>query len=141
MDLKGNLSTEHQQPGDAKRPDSATLDKNRTPEDEQSERGQRAFIAGNGEVHGSGAGAGGGNLREDYDDEQASGGGDLTRASASHDEEKRQNHEAVHSRSGLSDGGAHDGLENQIHQAVENQSTVSPEDYPERNTMRDADKG
>ena len=68
MDLKGNLSTEHQLPGDAKRPDSATLDKHRTQEDEGSDRGQRPFIAGNGEVPGSGAGAGGGNLREDFDD-------------------------------------------------------------------------
>jgi len=118
MDLKGNLSTEHQLPGDAKRPDSATLDKNRTPEDENSERGERAFIAGNGEVRGSGAGAGGGNLREDYDDEQASGGGDLTESPE-----------------------VNDGEEDQIHQAVENQSTVSPDDYPEKNSMSQADKG
>ena len=117
MDLKGNLSTEHQRPGDAKRPDSATLDKGRTPEDENSERGRRAFIAGNGEVHGSGAGAGGGNLREDYDDEQASGGGDLTRAPA------------------------HPGLEDEIDKAVDNQSSVTPDDYPEKNGMGQADKG
>jgi hypothetical protein len=117
MKLPGNLSTEHQLPGDAKRPDSATLDKNRTPEDERSDRGERAFIAGNGEVRGSGAGAGGGNLREDYDDEQASGGGDLTRAPA------------------------HSGLEDEIDKAVDNQSTVTPEDYPERNSMIDTDKG
>lgn len=117
MDLKGNLSTEHQRAGDAKRPDSATLDKNRTPEDENSERGRRPFIAGNGEVHGSGAGAGGGNLREDYDDEQASGGGDLTRAPA------------------------HPGLEDEIDKAVDNQSTVTPDDYPEKNSMSHADKG
>jgi hypothetical protein len=141
MDGKGNFSTEHQLPGDAKRPDSATLDKDRTSEDENSERGRRAFIAGNGEVRGSGAGAGGGNLREDYDDEQASGGGDLTRGPAMQDEEDRQNHEAVHNGNRLSEAGAHDGLENEIHQAVDNQSTVSPDDYPERNTMRDADKG
>ena len=141
MDLKGNFSTEH--PGDAKRPESATLDKDRTPKDGNGDRGHRAFITGNGEVRGSGAGAGGGNLREDYDDEQASGGGDLTRASASHDdEEKRQNHEAVHNGNRLSEAGAHDGLENEIHQAVDNQSSVRPEDYPDRNnTMRDADKG
>lgn len=138
MDLKGNLSTEHA--GDAKRPDSATLDKDRRPEDEASERGRRAFIAGNGGVRGSGAGAGGGDPREDHDDEQASGGGDLTRASASLDEEKRQNHEAVHNGGRLSEAGAHDGLENEIHQAVDNQSTVSPDAYPERNTMNDADK-
>jgi hypothetical protein len=139
MDLKGNLSTEHQLPGDAKRPDSATLDKYRTAEDENSERGRRAFIAGNGEVHGSGAGAGGGNLREDYADEQASGGGDLTRGPQ--DEERRQNHAAVNNGNRLSEADTHDGLENEIHQAVENQSSVRPEDYPERNTMRDADKG
>jgi hypothetical protein len=118
MELKGNLSTEHQRPGDAKRPDTATLDKSRTPEDEGSDRGRRAFIAGNGEVRGSGAGAGGGNMREDYDDEQASGGGDLT-------ESPRVN----------------DGEEDQIHQAVENQSSVTPDDYPEKNGMGQADKG
>jgi hypothetical protein len=117
MDLKGNLSTEHQREGDAKRP-SDTMDRDRTPEDENSERGRRAFIAGNGEVHGSGAGAGGGNSREDYDDEQASGGGDLTESPQ-----------------------VNDGQEDQIHQAVENQSSVTPDDYPEKNSMRDADKG
>jgi hypothetical protein len=117
MDLKGNLSSEHQLPGDAKRPDNARLDADRTPEDEASERGRRPFIAGNGEVRGSGAGAGGGNLPEDYDDEQASGGGDLTRAPA------------------------HSGLEDEIDKAVDNQSSVRPEDYPEPNSMRDADKG
>lgn len=117
MNLKGNFSTEHQLPGDAKRPDSATLDKDRTPEDENSERGERARVAPNGEVRGSGAGAGGGNLREDYGDDQASGGGDLTRAPA------------------------HAGLEDEIDKAVDNQSTVTPEDYPEPNTMVDADKG
>jgi hypothetical protein len=117
MDLKGNLSTEHQRDGDAKRP-SDTMDRDRTPEDESSERGQRAFIAGNGEVHGSGAGAGGGNFREDYDDEQASGGGDLTESPQ-----------------------VNDGQEDQIHQAVENQSSVTPDDYPEKNSMRHVDKG
>ena len=141
MDLKGNLSTEHQLPGDAKRPDSATLDKNRTPEDQGSDRGTRPFIAGNGEVHGSGAGAGGGNLREDHDDEQASGGGDLTRASVSRDEEERQNHAAVHNGNRLSEADAHDGIEDQIHKAVDNQSSVSPDDYPEKNSMSRADKG
>ena len=141
MDLKGNLSTEHQSPGDAKRPDSATLDKNRTPEDEGSDRGMRPFNAGNGEVRGSGAGAGGGNLREDYDDEQASGGGDLTRAPTPNDEEKRQNHAAVQNGGRLSEAGANDGLENEIHQAVDNQSSVSPDDYPEKNGMPHADKG
>jgi hypothetical protein len=117
MDLKGNLSTEHQRPGDAKRP-ADVQDRFQTPEDETSERGKRPFIAGNGEVRGSGAGAGGGNLREDYDDEQASGGGDLTESPD-----------------------VNDGLEDQIHQAVENQSSVTPDDYPEKNSMRDADKG
>jgi hypothetical protein len=141
MDLKGNLSTEHQLPGDAKRPDLATLDKSRTPEDEGSDRGKRPFIAGNGEVRGSGSGAGGGNLREDYDDEQASGGGDLTRAPALQDEENRQNHAAVHNGGRLSEADAHDGVENQIHQAIENQGSVSPQDYPEKNSMKHADKG
>lgn len=141
MDLKGNLSTEHQMPGDAKRPDSATLDKGRTPEDEDSDRGQRAFIAANGEVRGSGAGAGGGNMREDYDDEQTSGGGDLTPGPAASDEEERQNHAAVHNGNRLSEAGAHDGLENEVHQAVDNQSSVSPDDYPEKNSMTHADKG
>lgn len=117
MDLKGNLSTEHQLPGDAKRPDRARMDADRTPEDEDSERGRRAFIAGNGEVRGSGAGAGGGNPREDYDDEQASGGGDLTRAPA------------------------HANLEDEIDKAVDNQSTTTPDAYPEPNSMRDAGKG
>jgi hypothetical protein len=117
MDLKGNLSTEHQREGDAKRP-SDTMDRDRTPEDASSERGQRAFIAGNGEVRGSGAGAGGGNFREDYDSEQASGGGDLTESPE-----------------------VNDGQEDQIHQAVENQGSVTPDDYPEKNSMRDADKG
>lgn len=109
-----NISTEHQEPGDAKRP-SDTLDReqSRTPEDEQSDRGTRPFIAGNGEVRGSGAGAGGGNMREDYDDDAPAGGGDLTEAR-----------------------GADDGTENQIHQAVENQSSVTPEDYPERDRAR-----
>jgi hypothetical protein len=116
MDLKGNLSTEHQRPGDAKRPDD-TMDRQQTPEDEGSGRGERPFIAGNGEVGGSGAGAGGGNLREDYDNDAAGGGGDLT-------EVERVN----------------DGQEDQIHQAVKNQSSVSPDDYPEKNSMRDADK-
>lgn len=92
-----NISTEHQRPGDAKRP-SDTLD-----------RGQRPFIAGNGEVHGSGAGAGGGNPGEDYDDDAVAGGGGLT-------EDARVN----------------DGQEDQIHQSVENQSSVKPEDYPDR---------
>jgi hypothetical protein len=129
MDLKGNLSTEHQQPGDAKRP-ADTQDRLQTPEDESSDRGTRPLIAANGEVRGSGAGAGGGNLREDYDDDQVAGGGDLTRSGV--DEEKRQNHEAVHNGNRLSEAGAHDGVEDQIHKAVDNQSSVSPEDYPER---------
>jgi hypothetical protein len=114
-----NLSTEHQLPGDAKRP-SDTLDRDqpRTPEDEQSDRGRRPFIAGNGEVRGSGAGAGGGSLREDYDNDAVAGGGDLTEAPD-----------------------ASNGEEDRIHQSVENQSSVRPEDYPEKNSMRDADKG
>lgn len=116
MDLKGNLSTAHA--GDAKRPESATLDKDRSPEDGSADRGKHAFIAGNGEVRGSGSGAGGGNPGEDYDDDPVGGGGDLAEAA-----------------------GVNDGEEDQIHQAVENQSSVSPDDYPEKNSMRDADKG
>lgn len=114
-----NISTEHQRSGDAARP-SDTLDRNqsRTPEDENSDRGERPFIAGNGEVRGSGAGAGGGNLREDYDNDAVAGGGDLT-------EVDRVN----------------DGRENQVHQAVENQSSVTPDDYPEKNSGSHADKG
>lgn len=138
MDLKGNLSTEHQLPGDAKRP-ADVQDRHQTPEDENSDRGLRPFIAGNGEVRGSGAGAGGGNLREDYDDEQASGGGDLTRSGR--DEEARQNHKAVHNGNRLSEADANDGVEDQIHEAVENQSSVTPDDYPEKNSGAQADKG
>lgn len=117
MDLKGNLSTEHQRAGDAKRPDD-TQDRLQTTEDENSERGRRAFIAGNGEVRGSGAGAGGGNQREDYDADPVSGGGDLAESPDTND-----------------------GQEDQIHQAVENQSTVSPDDYPEKNSGATPDKG
>lgn len=113
-----NLSTEHQLPGDAKRPDDALLDKNRTPEDEGSDRGERPSIAGNGEVRGSGAGAGGGNLREDYDNDGIAGGGDLTEVRT-----------------------VNDGEENRLHQAVDNQSSVTPDDYPEKNSMTHADKG
>ena len=57
------------------------------------------------------------------------------------DEEKRQNHQAVYNGNRLSEADAHDGVENQIHQSVENQSVVSPDDYPEKNGMRDADEG
>lgn len=71
-----NISTEHQRPGDAARP-SDTLGREQTPGD-KSDRGKRAFIADNGEAHGSGAGAGGGNPGEDFDDDAASGGGNLT---------------------------------------------------------------
>lgn len=107
-----NISTEHQRSGDAARP-SDTLGRERTEEDRKSDRGERPFIAGNGEVRGSGSGAGGGNQREDYDNDAVAGGGDLT--------------EAPH---------ASDGTEDQIHQAVENQSTVSPDDYPEAERAR-----
>ena len=96
---------EHQLSGDAKRP-SDTLDREQARED----RGKRPFITGNGEVRGSGSGAGGGNPREDYDDDAVAGGGDLAEAPD-----------------------ASNGTEDQIHQAVENQSTVRPEDYPEKN--------
>ncbi|MFD1612129.1 hypothetical protein ACFSCW_09985 [Sphingomonas tabacisoli] len=116
-----NISTEHQLPGDAARPDD-TMDRDqpRRPEQEQRDRdrGERPFIAGNGEVRGSGAGAGGGTMREDYDDDAAAGGGDLADAP-----------------------GVNDGEENRIRQAVKNQSSVRPEDYPEPNSGRDADKG
>ncbi|GAO37961.1 hypothetical protein SCH01S_01_01240 [Sphingomonas changbaiensis NBRC 104936] len=114
MTDKRTLSTEHQRPGDAARPDD-TMDKNqaRTPEDEQSDRGNPAFIARNGEVRGSGAGAGGGNMREDYDDDAVAGGGDLADAP-----------------------NASVGEEDQIHQAVKNQSTVTPDDYPEKDRAR-----
>jgi hypothetical protein len=74
-----NISTEHQLPGDAARP-SDTMDREqpRSPEQEQGDRGRRPFIADNGEVHGSGSGAGGGNPGEDFDDDPPSGGGNLT---------------------------------------------------------------
>jgi hypothetical protein len=109
-----NISTEHQLPGDAKRPaDTMDREQPRTPEDEQSDRGERPFIAANGEVRGSGAGAGGGNMREDYDNDAPAGGGDLTEAS-----------------------GASNGEEDRIHQAVENQSSVRPDDYPEKDRAR-----
>jgi hypothetical protein len=42
-----------------------------------SERGKRAHIDRDGTVHGSGAGAGGGNPGEDYDDDPVGGGGVL----------------------------------------------------------------
>jgi hypothetical protein len=49
MDLERNLSTEHQRPGDAKRPDDALLDKPRTP-DAAAGRGGLSEVpdAGNG---------------------------------------------------------------------------------------------
>lgn len=79
MTEKRNISTEHQLPGDAARPDD-TMDRDqpRRPEKEQGDRGKRPFIAANGEVRGSGSGAGGGNPGEDFDDDAPSGGGDLT---------------------------------------------------------------
>ena len=44
--------------------------------DEREERGRRAgFDPVTGEVHGAGAGAGGNNPAEDYDDDPISGGG------------------------------------------------------------------
>lgn len=43
----------------------------------KSERGKRAHIDKDGTVHGSGAGAGGGNPGEDYDDDPVGGGGSL----------------------------------------------------------------
>ena len=42
-----------------------------------SDRGKRPSISKNGEVHGSGAGAGGGNPGEDYDDDPVGGGGKI----------------------------------------------------------------
>lgn len=44
--------------------------------DEEQDRGRRPHIDRSGEVHGSGAGAGGGNPGEDFDDDPISGGGD-----------------------------------------------------------------
>ena len=107
-----NISAEHQREGDAKRP-SDTLDRDQNSEDNTSDRGSRAFIADNGEVRGSGAGAGGGNLREDYDNDAVAGGGDLTEAP-----------------------NASPGEEDRIHQSVKNQSSVTPEDYPEKDRAR-----
>jgi hypothetical protein len=50
--------------------------KERVMADEKEERGQPAgFDPRTGEVHGSGAGAGGNNPAEDYDDDPISGGG------------------------------------------------------------------
>ena len=74
-----NISTEHKRSGDAARP-ADTLDREqpRSPGKHQRDRGKRPFIADNGEVRGSGAGAGGGNPGEDFDDDPPSGGGDLT---------------------------------------------------------------
>lgn len=71
MDLKGNLSTEHQRPGDAKRPDDT------------------------------------------QDRPQTSGDGDLAESPE-----------------------VNDGEEDQIHQAVDNQSSVRPEDYPDNERAR-----
>ncbi|QPQ54905.1 hypothetical protein IC614_11395 [Allosphingosinicella flava] len=63
-----NLSTRHQRPGDAARPQD-TLDR-------EDERGRRAsFDPKTGRVAGSGSGAGGGNLGEDYDEDPQAGGG------------------------------------------------------------------
>ncbi|HEY9580473.1 MAG TPA: hypothetical protein VIR65_11510 [Rhizorhapis sp.] len=44
--------------------------------EEEQDRGRRPHIDRSGEVHGSGAGAGGGNPGEDFDDDPMSGGGD-----------------------------------------------------------------
>lgn len=64
----GNLSTDHQRPGDAARPQD-TLDR-------EDDRGHRAsFDPKSGKVAGSGAGAGGNNPGEDYDDDPMAGGG------------------------------------------------------------------
>ena len=114
MTDKRNISTEHQRPGDAARPDD-TMDRDQPyrPEDEQRDRGKRPFIADNGEVRGSGSGAGGGNPGEDFDDDPDAGGGNLTEARD-----------------------ASPGEEDRIHQAVENQSSVSPDDYPESERAR-----
>jgi len=43
----------------------------------KGDRGRRPYIAPDGSVHGSGAGAGGGNPGEDFDDDPAAGGGDM----------------------------------------------------------------
>lgn len=72
------LSTEHQHPGDARRP-MDTLDRNQTPGlDDPEGRGVRAHVdPGSGAVKGSGMSAGGGNRGEDYDDDAKSGDGEL----------------------------------------------------------------
>lgn len=68
---KNNLSTRHQREGDAAHPKD-TLDK------DQTDRGRPAgFDRKTGEVHGSGAGAGGNNPGEDYDGDPMGGGGDM----------------------------------------------------------------
>ena len=113
-----NLSTAHQLDGDAKRP-SDTLDRDRSTGVGENDRGERAFIGGNGEVHGSGASAGGGNPGEDYDNDGAGGGGELRESTT----------------------GRTDSLSADDRQAVKNQSSVTPDDYPEKNQMSYADKG
>ena len=65
---KDNLSTLHQRPGDAARPQD-TLDR-------EDARGHRAsFDPRTGKVAGSGAGTGGGNPGEDFNDDAQGGGG------------------------------------------------------------------
>jgi hypothetical protein len=53
-----------------------------------------------------------------------------------------QNDASVNPRSGLTDiDCVNDGEEDRLHQAVINQSSVTPDMYPEPNSMHDADKG
>ena len=47
--------------------------------------GHRAYVSPNGEVHGSGAGDGGGNDGEDYDEGTAGGSGDVPKAGTAPD--------------------------------------------------------
>src|SRR3546814_4000027 len=69
--------------------------------EEEQDRGRRPHIDRSGEVHGSGAGAGGGNPGEDFDDDPMSGGGDQpyhgskARAEGERSEERREGKECV----------------------------------------------
>ena len=65
--ISGNSRLKGQDPSPDDRKRGETAD---------SDRGRRPHIDRSGEVHGSGAGAGGGNPGEDYDDDVAAGGGE-----------------------------------------------------------------
>jgi hypothetical protein len=86
----------------------------------QPDRGQRPHIDRDGTVHGSGAGAGGGNPGEDYDDDPVGGGGHMPDQDVSAVERSRK-------EKGLDDK---DALESEpTRTAVRNQSQVTPDDY------------